>query len=492
MVVKCNPLMIYISDRLVVNANSVAGRKMSAITSENGLEDAHSKSFWVPGNYQRTVKRTEDSFQACNDIVACFQERARVERQYAQQLAEWSNKWKPLVETRRKMSAITSENGLEDAHSKSFWVPGNYQRTVKRTEDSFQACNDIVACFQERARVERQYAQQLAEWSNKWKPLVETSPLYGSLLQAWKCFLSSADRLASYHSSMCRSLVAEDGDRVRSWQKESFHKKFFGGFKESQDFGTGFARAQKPWAKRLKKLDKARSAYHKVSRREHLVREREAHAAGNPDVAIEKQKKIQEEREAAQQVADKVRARYEKVLEEVSRYAPRYMEEMECIFDQSQEEERKRISFLKEAFLSIHKHLDVTTNQSVKAVYSELHNTLMAIDDQEDLRWWKNTYGPGMPTDWPQFQEWKQEKKTKKEKVKKVVEQKAAIEKSTMIGGVKVRALYDYDGQETDELTFKSGEEFLKIEDEDDQGWCRGVLEGGREGLYPANYVEAV
>lgn len=57
-----------------------------------------------------------------------------------------------------------------------------------------------------------------------------------------------------------------------------------------------------------------------------------------------------------------VRARYEKVLEEVTRYAPRYMEEMESIFDQSQEEERKRISFLKQAFLSIHRHLDVTNN----------------------------------------------------------------------------------------------------------------------------------
>lgn len=53
--------------------------------------------------------------------------------------------------------------------------PGNYHRTVKRTEDAFQACNDIVACFQERARVERQYAQQLSEWSTKWKPLVDTS-----------------------------------------------------------------------------------------------------------------------------------------------------------------------------------------------------------------------------------------------------------------------------------------------------------------------------
>lgn len=41
---------------------------------------------------------------------------------------------------------------------------------------------------------------------------------------------------------------------------------------------------------------------------------------------------------------------------------------------------------------------------SVRAVYNELHNTLMAIDEHEDLRWWKNTHGPGMPTDWPHFQ----------------------------------------------------------------------------------------
>ena len=43
-----------------------------------------------------------------------------------------------------------------------------------------------------------------------------------------------------------------------------------------------------------------------MSRKEQLAREREAHAQGNPDVAIDKQKKIQEEREVAQQEADKV------------------------------------------------------------------------------------------------------------------------------------------------------------------------------------------
>ncbi|KAK7938615.1 hypothetical protein WMY93_001941 [Mugilogobius chulae] len=340
-------------------------------------------------------------------------------------------------------SAFCSPMSLEQ-----YPKPGNYQRTVRRTEDSFQACTDIVSCFQERARVERQYAQSLSEWSQKWRPVVDSSPLYGSLMKAWQCFMTSADRLASLHASMCRALVSEDGDRVRTWQKDNFHKKVFGGFKETQDIETGFTRAQKPWAKKLKK----------------------------------------------------VRSRYEKVLEEVNRYAPRYMEEMESVFDQSQDEERKRIMFLKQALLSIHEHLDVTTNESVKSVYSELHNTLMSIDEQEDLRWWKNTHGPGMPTDWPHFQEYSPEKKSKSKKGKKEVKEvkeeeqvdTVSIEKSVMIGGVKVRALYDYVGQETDELSFKSGEEFLKIEDEDDQGWCRGMKDGGWEGLYPANYVEVV
>ncbi|XP_071393193.1 protein kinase C and casein kinase substrate in neurons protein 1-like [Centroberyx affinis] len=377
----------------------------------------------------------------------------------------------------------------EDAKKQSFWMPGNYERTVRRTDQSYQACNDIMTCFLERAKVEKQYAQQLSQWSSKWKTIVDSRPLYGSLMRAWQSFFSSTERLSALHSSISQSLVSEEGDRVKTWQKETFPKKMFCGFSESHSNETSFSRAQKPWSKKLKKLEAVRVVFHKACQKEQTAMSKEKQANENSEMSPEKKQKITAAREKTTEEKDKVRERYEKVLEDLTSYTPRYMEEMEAIFDQSQEEERKRISFLKQAFLSIHRHLDITNNESVKAVYSELHHTLMSISEQDDLRWWKNNHGPGMPTDWPKIQEWVPPVKKLKRKKR---DQKGQKDRSVMIGGVKVRALYDYVGEEGDELSFKAGEVFLKVEEEDEQGWCRGILSGGKEGFYPANYVEVV
>ncbi|XP_040289261.1 protein kinase C and casein kinase substrate in neurons protein 1-like [Bufo bufo] len=401
------------------------------------------------------------------------------------------------------MSVIYSEVAVDEPTNDSFWMPNNYSSTVKRMEDGYRLCDDIIACFQDRAKIEKQYSLQMEEWVRKWKPIVDTSPMYGSLLRAWQSFMTATERLSELHVQIQKTLMTDDTDKIRNWQKETYHRKIFGGFKESCEIENGFYKAQKPWAKKFKKLEKAKLAYHKACKKEHLASVRENNGKINPELSLEKQKKLTEDREKFNQDKAKVKQKYEKSLQELNKYNPKYMEEMETVFDQSQQQEQKKILFVKQALHAIHKHLDITNNESIMIVYGDLNQAILNVSDQDDLKWWRNKHGPGMFMNWPQLEEWDpdaeqqivKKKKVKEEKVKlySVTPTESSMNKPPVnVPGVRVRAVYDYSGQESDELSFKAGDELTKIEDEDEQGWCKGVTDHGQMGLYPANYVEVI
>lgn len=55
-------------------------------------------------------------------------------------------------------------------------------------------------------------------------------------------------------------------------------------------------------------------------------------------------------------------------------------------------------------------------------------------------------------------------------------------------GTLLVKALFDHEGEDEDELNFSTGD-LIEVVDQSDEGWWRGRFNGA-EGLFPANYVE--
>ncbi|XP_061743579.1 protein kinase C and casein kinase substrate in neurons protein 3 isoform X2 [Nerophis ophidion] len=444
----------------------------------------------------------------------------------------------PCCKADRKMSSDGDLSTLETCDS--FWEPGNYKRTVKRVDDGHRLCNELVSCFQERAKIEKSYAVQLSDWAKRWRSVVEKGPQYGTLEKAWHAFMQAADRLCELHQELRDRLVGEDSEKVRCWQKETYHKQMMGSFRETKEADEGFRKAQKPWVRKLKEVDSTKKSYHQAKKEEWTAINRETHAKADTSKSQEEVSKYTNRVERCNQEAEKAKEHYEKALEELNRCNPRYMEDMEQVFDLTQEAERKRLFFFKEVLLDIHTHLDLSSKEGFRELYQDLGRSIRSVNEAEDLRWWRNTHGPGMGMNWPQYEEWSPESSrpiSRKEResddsvvtltnivtsgrgnvspspitqiATRVVKdyssdwsdednpKKVAANglgeleaKEEQVEGVRVRALYDYTGQEGDELSFKAGEELLKLGEEDEQGWCKGQLSSGQLGLYPANYVQ--
>ncbi|CAL4068486.1 unnamed protein product, partial [Meganyctiphanes norvegica] len=70
---------------------------MSHHSDENHVYTS-TDSFWEIGNYKRTTKRIEDGNRLCDDLMKLVTERAEIEKMYAKSLKEWAKKWNNIIE----------------------------------------------------------------------------------------------------------------------------------------------------------------------------------------------------------------------------------------------------------------------------------------------------------------------------------------------------------------------------------------------------------
>ncbi|XP_026299990.1 protein kinase C and casein kinase substrate in neurons protein 2 isoform X3 [Apis mellifera] len=481
-----------------------------------------------------------------------------------------------------------SDDNMLIATSDSFWEPGNYKRTTKRIEDGHKLCDSLVTLVQERAEIEKSYAKALKNWSKNWNDKIEKGPEYGTTEAAWKGVLVESERLCDLHLRVKENLCNDIIQQVKTWQKETYHKSMMT-LKERKEMEDAFKKAQKPWAKLLQKVEKAKSEYHNSCKTERTAANMERNASADSSLSPDQKallvRKMQDRVQKTKEEVQKAKEKYEAALQEINQYNPKYMEDMTQVFEKCQEMEAQRLQFFKEVLFGIHKCLNISQDPILPQIYEEFYHTINNADHEKDLKWWSNNHGVNMAMNWPQFEDYTEEfrdiakgskskealpagsitlinqrpvgedvheyppvnNKSKSKPTSRVIStdvshadtktdtinsSKHSSEKnnhdgnavnrtSTMTNGtnvkqesnpfeeeewdedsgeplvdngepgVLVRALYDYEGAEADELSFKQGDVFDKLEDEDEQGWCKGRKDG-RVGLYPANYVELV
>ncbi|XP_043788661.1 protein kinase C and casein kinase substrate in neurons protein 2 isoform X2 [Apis laboriosa] len=488
-----------------------------------------------------------------------------------------------------------SDDNMLIATSDSFWEPGNYKRTTKRIEDGHKLCDSLITLVQERAEIEKSYAKALKNWSKNWNDKIEKGPEYGTTEAAWKGVLVESERLCDLHLRVKENLCNDIIQQVKTWQKETYHKSMMT-LKERKEMEDAFKKAQKPWAKLLQKVEKAKSEYHNSCKTERTAANMERNASADSSLSPDQMargsenkallvRKMQDRVQKTKEEVQKAKEKYEAALQEINQYNPKYMEDMTQVFEKCQEMEAQRLQFFKEVLFGIHKCLNISQDPILPQIYEEFYHTINNADHEKDLKWWSNNHGVNMAMNWPQFEDYTEEfrdiakgskskealpagsitlinqrpvgedvheyppvnNKSKSKPTSRVIStdvshadtktdtinsSKHSSEKnnhdgnavnrtSTMTNGtnvkqesnpfeeeewdedsgeplvdngepgVLVRALYDYEGAEADELSFKQGDVFDKLEDEDEQGWCKGRKDG-RVGLYPANYVELV
>lgn len=468
--------------------------RLQTDTMSNHSDDgtmAGSDSFWEPGNYKRTTKRIEDGEKLCRDLILLVQERANIEKEYAKQLKTWSTKWNKVIEqgpeygtTEAGWKAVLVESDRRcELHLR---VKDNLNNEVVNAVKNWQKDNYHRGIMQlkEKKEMEDQFKKAQKPWVKMLNKVSKSKQDYHLACKTEKTAINQ-ERNASSDSSQSpdqlrklQDKVAKGKEQVQKTKEQyelnlqdinSYNAKYM------EDMTDVFERCQRKEAQRLQCFKDTLFSVHKclnIAEDPTLpqIYDEFYHTVNNAD--HEKDLRWWSNTHGVNMAMSW--PLFEDYTEEFRDIATKSKKNNTTALDGNITliNQRSVCDDLPEYNVKPVKKPEVRNGGS-KVVTSTPNNHNSPSNLASTTTIDSNGVNQNNPFD---DEEW---------------DESGDVLVDNGEPGVPVRALYDYQAAEQDELTFKIGDTFEKLEDEDEQGWCKGRNEG-RVGLYPANYVEVV
>nr|XP_033807246.1 protein kinase C and casein kinase substrate in neurons protein 2 isoform X2 [Geotrypetes seraphini]XP_033807247.1 protein kinase C and casein kinase substrate in neurons protein 2 isoform X2 [Geotrypetes seraphini]XP_033807248.1 protein kinase C and casein kinase substrate in neurons protein 2 isoform X2 [Geotrypetes seraphini]XP_033807249.1 protein kinase C and casein kinase substrate in neurons protein 2 isoform X2 [Geotrypetes seraphini]XP_033807250.1 protein kinase C and casein kinase s len=473
-----------------------------------GLE-VSSDSFWEIGNYKRTVKRIDDGHRLCNDLMNCLHERARIEKAYALQMTEWAKRWKQLVEKGPQYGTVekawhalmTEAEKVSDLHLdvKNQLMNEDFEKIKNWQKEAFH--KQMMGGFKETKEADDGFRKAQKPWAKKLKEVEGSKKAYHAACKE--------EKLAAYREGTSKADSSLNPEQLKKLQDKVEKSK--------QDV----QKAREKYERALKDLQSCTPQYLEnmgqvfeqcqqfEEKRLHFFLEVLLDVEKHLDLSnVESYKAIYQDLDYAIKAAN--------APEDLTWFKNNHGPGMSMNWPQFEEwsadlnrtlsrrEKKKAVDGVTLTGInqtgeqaSVHnKHSShlcvpntVQSEQSSSNPFEDEEETGSTISEKEDNKT-KNVSSNDKSQSYPT--EWSDDESNNPFTSHDTNGDTNPFDEEVTSMEVRVRALYDYEGQEHDELSFKAGEELTKIEDEDEQGWCKGRLENGQVGLYPANYVEPI
>lgn len=470
------------------------------------LVQATNDSFWEIGKYSRTVKRIDNGKALCDSLRQLIQQRSEIETSYAKNLSSWSKKWNEFLDKGNEYGTIQGgwrgmlqeADSLADLHnlvadnlmtkdypSIKAWQKENYHKSMMH--------------FKETKELEEGFKKAQKPWEKKYTKLMQAKKEYHAACRSEKS-TANQENNARGDSAVSPDQLKKIQEKLKKCQADvdATRDKYEASLNDLNSYNAKYIEDMNEVFQKCQDFEKSRIEFFKKTMFEihqHL------------DLSVEPR---------FSQVYTSLHSTIGQIDsdKDLRWWSTNHGNDMPMNWPTFEEYSPELQNISKKKDSGIGGGSDGITITSIRhkpdgfdQQQSSPLNTHRQTSNNESQR-----SSSGSIQQQQQQQQQQQSSTLSKEPERKVEvapeeednnpfaedadetpspSQEDSPRQMNGKEGVPVRALYDYTVTEEDELPLKAGDVFVKLSEEDELGWCKGYKDG-REGLYPANYVEPV